>query len=228
MAERKKNGNSKGCFPILWGIVIAVISAIITFFLGYLLGKKSKSLLRDTEIGMRAVLKPRLRKVYSEEDWEKRIADKYILKISKKTREEMQRYFYPNNIPRKNAEPFYDKNTGKTYTMEEYSLSCRLEEAIKQKDKMRNSASMKPDAEITILEAINTRGLFLLCEMEYYNLNLGEIFEEYEKFKEAADHLKKARNPYQHHNDELLKKEYKEKTIECCKYLLKCIKKNRI
>jgi hypothetical protein len=182
----------------------------------------------DTETGMRAILKSRLKKVYSEEDWEKRIAEKYILKISEKTRQKMQNYFYPNDIPRKNAKPCTDKNTGKTYTMEEYSLSYCLEEAIKLKDKMKNSASMKPDAEITILEAINTRGLFLLCELEYFNLNLGEIFEEYDKFKKAADHLKRARNPYQHNNDELLKEEYKEKTLDCCKYLLECIKKTRI
>ena len=182
----------------------------------------------DTETGMRAILKPRLKKVYSEEDWEKRIAEKYILKISEKTRQKMQNYFYPNDIPRKNAKPFTDKNTGKTYTMEEYSLFYCLEEAVKLKEKMQNSDCMKPDAEITILEAINTRGLFLLCEMEYSNLNLREIFEEHDKFKKAADHLKRARNPYQHNNDELLKEEYKEKTVECCKYLLECINKNRI
>ena len=187
----------------------------------------------DTETGMRKILKYRLKRVYSEEDWENRIADKYILKISEKTRQKMQKYFYPNDIPRKNAKPFTDKSTGKTYTMEEYSLSYCLEEAIKLKDKMKNeqeldSGCMKPDAEITILEAIYTRGLFLLCELEYFNLNLREIFEEHDKFKEATGHLKKARNKYQHNNDELLKEEYKGKTIDCCKYLLECIKKTRI
>ncbi|MBO4698981.1 hypothetical protein J5690_05145 [bacterium] len=187
----------------------------------------------DTETGMRKILKPRLKRVYSEADWEKRIADKYILKISEKTRQKMQIYFFPNDIPRKNAEPFYDKDTRKTYTMEEYSLSYCLEEAIKQKKKMKDEQEqdhgcIRPDAEITILEAIYTRGLFLLCELEYFNLNLEEIFEDHGKFKEAAYHLKKARNKYQHNNDEQLKEEYKKKTITYCKYLLECIKKARI
>ena len=187
----------------------------------------------DTETGMRKILKPRLKRVYSEADWEKRIADKYILKISEKTLQKMQKYFFPNDIPRKNAKPFKDKDTGKTYTMEEYSLSYYLEEAIKQKKKMKNEQEqdygcIRPDAEITVLEAIYTRGLFLLCELEYFNLNLEEIFEDHDKFKEATGHLKKARNKYQHNNDEQLKEEYKKKTITYCKYLLECIKKTRI
>lgn len=187
----------------------------------------------DTETGMRKILKPRLKKVYSEEDWEHKIADNYILKIDAKTRQKMQRYFFPNDIPRKDDKPFKDKDTGKTYKMEEYSLSYYLEEALKQKEKMKNeqkqdSGCIRSDAEITILEAIYTRGLFLLCESEYDNLKLEEIFEDRDKFKEAADHLKKARNKYQHNNDEQLKEEYKEKTITYCKYLLECIKKARV
>lgn len=187
----------------------------------------------DTETGMRKILKPRLKRVYSEEDWENKIADKYILIIDEKTRQKMQKHFFPNNIPRKNANPFIDKNTGRTYTMEEYSLSYYLGKAKELKENMKNeqaqdSDCMKADAEITILEVIYTKGLFLLCELEYFNLKLEEIFEDHDKFKEATDHLKKARNKYQHNNDELLKEEYKEKTITYCKYLLECIKKPRV
>lgn len=186
----------------------------------------------DTETGMRRILKFRLKREYGE-DWENKIVDKYLLKISKETRQKMQKYFFPNNHPRKDDKPFKDKDTGKTYKMEEYSISYYLEKAKELKENMKNeqeqdSGCIKPDAEITILEAIYTKGLFLLCESEYFNLQLEGIFEDHDKFKEAIDHLKKARNKYQHNNDEPLKEEYKEKTIKYCKYLLECIKKPRI
>ncbi len=87
---------------------------------------------------------------------------------------------------------------------------------------------MKWEAEISILEATFTKSLFFLYEFEYEDLKLGAIFGDLDKFIEKADHLRYARNTYQHNNDILLTEDYKKKTITYCKYLLECIKKARV
>lgn len=182
----------------------------------------------DTETGMRKILKSRLKKVYSEADWEDRIVDKYLLQVPENIRKEMQEHFFPKGMPKNEEDYIYQ---GVHYSIKQYLLSYDLKEVRKNKENMKRLQDlgiMKWDAEISILEATYTKSLFFLYEFEYEELKLKEIFGDPDKFIEMADHLRNARNTYQHNNDFLLTEEYKEKTLECCKYLLECIKKTRI
>ncbi|MBO4699028.1 hypothetical protein J5690_05385 [bacterium] len=179
----------------------------------------------DTETGMRRILKFRLKREYTEEHWENMILRMYILRNPENIMEILQDYFFPNNISRKNAEKYSYQD--KTYTKKQYLLSYDLKEAEKLKESMRKSQDIKREADISILESIYTKGLFSLYEVEYDRLKLFEIFGDYKEFIKRTDHLRKARNTYQHNNDILLTEDYKKKTIDCCKYLCECIKKTR-
>ncbi len=179
----------------------------------------------DTETGMRKILKSRLKREYTEEHWENMILRMYILRNPENIMAILQDYFFPNNIARKNAEKYCYQD--KTYTKKQYLLSYDLREAEKLKENMRKSQDIKHGAEISILESIYTKGLFSLYEVEYDKLKLCEIFGDYKEFTKRTDHLRKARNTYQHNNDILLTDDYKKKTIDCCKYLCECIKKTR-
>ncbi len=180
----------------------------------------------DTETGMRKILKSRLKREYTEEHWENMILRMYILKYPENIMKILQDYFFPNDIPKKNAEKYCYQD--KIYTKKQYLLSYDLKEAEKLKENMRKSQDIKREAEISILEAIYTKGLFSLYEVEYDKLKLWEIFGDYKEFTKKTDHLRKARNTYQHNNDTLLTEKYKKETIACCQFLCDCIKKTRV
>lgn len=172
----------------------------------------------ETETGLRKILKLKLDEKYKP-DWEKNILLKYLLSDPKGIMKILEKHFFHDDNP---ADPYdYGK---KKYTRKQYLLSSDLSEAKEQQkrlEKAKNYDTIKLDAVITILEAIYTKGLFLLCEFEYGKdkLDLEQIFGDKKKFIEKADHLKNARNTYQHNNDILLTDEYKKKTKDYCKEL---------
>ncbi|MBO7127080.1 AAA-like domain-containing protein [bacterium] len=172
-----------------------------------------------TETGLREILKNKLEKQYRKE-WENIILDQYCLK-PKYIMEKLNIYFFKNQKP----EPYIDKDNQKKYYIKNYFLSDNLYKASDQKRKMLRENEFKEDAVITLLEAIFTRGLFLLCEFEYKELNFEKIFGNKDKFVEKALHLSEARNSYSHATDMLLKDGFKRKTKEYCEALCESIDK---
>lgn len=167
----------------------------------------------DTERGLREILKNKLEKQYQKK-WEDKILDQYCIK-PKDIMETLNTYFFKDQKP----EPYTDEDEKKKYYKKNYWLSDNLYKASEQKGKMLRGKEYKEDVVITLLEAIFTRGLFLLCDFEYDRLGLKKIFGEKEDFVKKALHLSDARNPYQHNNDELLREDYKKKTNEYCQEL---------
>ena len=171
----------------------------------------------ETETGLRKILKSKLEKQYQKE-WEAKILALYRLSKPEGIMKVLDQDFL-----QKNEEEPWEYN-GEQYTKKQYFLSDNLDKAFKQKKKMLREKEIKEDVIITLLEAMLTRGLFLLYDFEYDKLNLGKIFGDKDKFVEKSLHLSDARNPYQHNNDELLTDEYKKKTKEYCEALYNSIK----
>lgn len=172
----------------------------------------------ETERGLREILRLKLADKY-ESDWEEDIRSKYLLSDPEGIMKDLEKHFFHKNNP----EDPYDYK-GKMYTKKQYFLSYDLSKAegIKeQMEKNKKSGVIKNDSDISILEAILTKGLFLLCDFEYGKdkLDLGKIFGDKDKFVEKAIHLSGARNTYQHNNDILLTDEYKKKTEKYCQEL---------
>ncbi|MBP5202886.1 ATP-binding protein [bacterium] len=173
----------------------------------------------DTERGLRKILKSKLEKKY-EKEWEAKILALYRLSEPEDIMKILNSYFFEDQKP----EPYRDECNNKEYTKKDYFLSDNLYKASKQKKKMLREKAIKEGVVITLLEAMLTRGLFLLCDAEYNKLDFEEIFGDKDKFVEKAIHLSKARNPYQHNNEELLNDDYKKKTKEYCEALYSSIK----
>ena len=170
----------------------------------------------ETETGLRKILKSKLKNTYKP-DWETEVLNNYLLTDPEGIMETLKKYFLLSD---KKSDSCNYRDT--TYTRKQYLLSSDLSDAQGQKKNLENAKNydtVKLDAEITILEAIYTKGLFLLCEFEYKKLQMDKIFGDLDKFIEKADHLKYARNTYQHNNDILLTEEYKKKTKEYCQEL---------
>ena len=105
-------------------------------------------------------------------------------------------------------------------------MKSDLEKVPDTKDKMKNVSYTREDADITILEPMSTKSLLFLCEDNYYELKLSDIFgKEKNKFVTKADHIGRARNTVMHSNDILLTDEYKRKTREFCDEFFKRTKK---
>ena len=168
------------------------------------------------ETELRKILKSKLADKYKP-DWEKDIMQNYLLSDPKELMRVLEKHFFHTNNP---VDPYPYEN--KEYTKKQYFLSDNLFQAEGTKRKMENkkkSGVIKYESDISILEAILTRGLFLLCEFEYRKLGLEEVFGNKDDFVKKADHLTEARNTYQHNNDELLSEDYKMKTKKYCKEL---------
>jgi len=171
------------------------------------------------ETKLREILRSKLEKKY-EKEWEAKILDLYRLSKPEDIMKILNSYFFEDQKP----EPYRDECNNKEYTKKDYFLSDNLDKASKQKKKMLREKKIKKGVVITLLEALLTRGLFLLCDAEYNKLDFEEIFGDKDKFVEKAIHLSDARNPYQHNNNELLTDEYKKKTMEYCEALYSSIK----
>jgi len=145
----------------------------------------------------------------------------YFLSNPEELMKVLEEHFFHTDNP---VDPYpYEK---KEYTKKQYFLSNNLFQAEGTKRRMENKKKygvIKYESEISILEAILTRGLFLLYEFEYEKLGLKDVFGGKDDFVKKANHLTEARNTYQHNNDELLSEDYKMKTKKYCEELCKKI-----
>ena len=177
-----------------------------------------------TENGLRDILRLKLAAEYKKPKcWEEEVRNNYLLTNPEGIMGILENHFFHENNP---ADPYYYGE--RKYTKKEYFLSDNLSHAIGTKEKMersKKSGVIKNNSEISLLEAMFTRGLFLLCDLEYDRLGLKKIFGEKEDFIKKALHLSDARNTYQHNNDILLTDEYKKKTKEYCEALWESIDK---
>jgi len=172
------------------------------------------------ETKLRKILKSKLADEYKP-DWEKAIMQYYFLSNPEELMKVLEEHFFHTDNP---VDPYpYEK---KEYTKKQYFLSNNLFQAEGTKRRMENKKKygvIKYESEISILEAILTRGLFLLYEFEYEKLGLKDVFGGKDDFVKKANHLTEARNTYQHNNDELLSEDYKMKTKKYCEELCKKI-----
>lgn len=115
-----------------------------------------------------------------------------------------------------------DKNKDNTIPPREGTLLAFLTEAIKRQE----SANKHPErynTSLTLVDALTTAGLFALYYDKYQSFHFNEIFGKEKEFKANTEHLKTARNPYQHGDEELLDKRFREKTLDILKELYRCI-----
>lgn len=103
------------------------------------------------------------------------------------------------------------------------SLSSFLSSALNLQQKVATQKDLYiQNATYTIVEALTTAGLFELYVKEYalFQDTLGMDKNE---FKKITGHLTKARNPYQHNNDDLIEPAFKNLTKGYCELLNKRI-----
>ena len=176
------------------------------------------TLWNETERGLRRILKLKLDEKYKPDDWQEKILDRYLLK-PEELMEALKQHFEKDHRP--------IEWSGTIYKKKDYLLSVDLKEADGHKSQWKEDQArgrLNEDACITLLEGIYTKSLFFLCEFEYEELKMKEIFGDLYEFLKKAKHLVKARNTYQHNNDELLREDYKKKTNEYCQELCDKIK----
>ncbi len=178
----------------------------------------------ETETGLRKILKNKLKiKEEYKPDWERHLIESYLLNDPKELMKLLEIHFFKNHM--ENDYILQSQDSKRPYSKKDYYLSYDLDEAIKQKNRMlNNKICYDSNKDITIVEALYTKGLFLLYDFEYSKLQLDKIFGDKDKFVEKSIHLSKARNPYQHNNEELLNDDYKKKTKEYCEALYNSIR----
>ena len=146
-----------------------------------------------TEHRMRNLMKYGLRKKYGDE-WENKIKEFYI-------------------------DQTYDKNQKKNYK----TLSDFLTEALNLQNRVAKQKDLYiENASYSIIEGLTTAGLFALYIKEYNSFQ--EVFKmDKATFSKVTQHLSKARNPYQHNNDDLIDPAFKNLTKGYCELINKNI-----
>ena len=116
------------------------------------------------------------------------------------------------------------KNNYKNDTLfpKEGTLLAFLTEALKRQENAKKHPE-RYSSYLSLVDALTTAGLFALYYNKYQPFHFNEIFGKEKKFKENTTHLTIARNPYQHGDEELLDKKFREKTLEILKDLYNCV-----
>ena len=113
-------------------------------------------------------------------------------------------------------------NKNEILSLKNGTLLAYLSEAIKRQENAKKHPE-RYNTTLTLVDALTTAGLFALYYNKYQPFHFDEIFGKEKEFKENTTHLTIARNPYQHGDEELLDKKFREKTLEILKDLYNCV-----
>jgi len=101
------------------------------------------------------------------------------------------------------------------------TIGAYITEAIGLKSKVSTQPRVyKKNMNFTVVEGLTTAGIFSIFNYEVF---YKDIIKDKTEFDRIARHICKARNPYQHNNDDFLDHDFKEQTKIYCKFLNKKI-----